>query len=209
MQIIGTIRKNHAVDVNFELTLDTSDILIKFDKKMMSFLIVKSIIEQGSNFGSKTHNDKNFEDTIFLKIDEDNESQITNSRLKMIKEVSQNVLRSQGYLSQNDVSYKNYVLTTKSMGKNEDNRIHRHVCGVVLNVNKKKEIHLTKEDYTEIVLQKVKDINEDRLSDVNDSDTEKVAKAAIAYEMLSVKPNIPIIVNKSDKLDKSIKGTTF
>ncbi|XP_014205459.1 uncharacterized protein LOC106637261 [Copidosoma floridanum] len=207
--MVATIYKNYAVHIDFELSLNSSDILIKFDRKLMSYLIIKTAIEQGPNFGNRTSNESNVEKTIFLKIDEDTESEITNTRLKMIKEVSQNILRTQGFTVQNDVSSKNYVFTTKSTGKNEDNRLHRYLCGVVLNGSRKKEMSLTNQDYAYIVSHKVREINEDRLSDVDDADGEKVAKASIAYEMLSVKPNIPIVINKSDKLDKAIKEAAF
>lgn len=176
----------------------------------MSCNVIKAVIDQGSYYGSK----KSSRDIKFyFKINYD-DSEMTNLRLKVIKKVSENLLNIQGFCVQNEECDNNYLFTTKSEGNINDN-YNRYLCGTILNIHKKKEKTLTEDLYKKSKVEKIKLLNSKRCLDIKfdettfEKDVNKIANAAMIYELSSTKHISPVIVEIGDHSDGSIKGINY
>ncbi|KAJ8686945.1 hypothetical protein QAD02_022739 [Eretmocerus hayati] len=196
--------------LQFTISLSQNFVLLNFKRQVASYLAIKTAIDHGPLYGSVHGCNKIYK----LHIDYDDESVTTNMRLNLLKTVSVNLLKCQGYLVQDEECNENYVYTIKSEGSTAEG-YKRYLCGAVLNDHKSKERGMTQKMYLRSKVEKVKELNAQRCPNIYidknniEGDIEKIANAAITYELLSTKHSIPVIVESSDGIDRSIKEASF
>lgn len=179
-------------------------ILIFLNRQSVSYNTVKTVIDQGLNYGRRS----NTCNKLYFKLDQD-DSELTSLRLKLIKKVTENLLSFQGCTIENEQCDKNYIVTTKSEGKTND-KYFKYICGSVLNVNKKKDKVWREEEYKKFRSKKIMLLSSQRSLDLQidknnfEKDVDKITNAAVTYQLLSTKHTNPIILEESDR---SIKGT--
>lgn len=181
---------------------------IFLDKCYCIFETIKTVIKLDVEFGrKKTNSNKRFK----LIEDADNESTITNNRLKKLVEVSSNFLDCQGFVTQDqNEGGDKYVFTTNS-GSKVLKFYKIYLCGPVLNSKSgRKEIDKTFKSYEQEKFHKVELLNSQRELDLSscnfEKNIERIVKASINYELISTKHNQPVILNSCDKIDVSIRG---
>jgi hypothetical protein len=207
LQIIEELEQIYKVNnINLQLMFNIfhNFVLINFNRSIVSCTAIKTVIEQDVEYGKKENHEKHF----MLHVEVDDESEITNLRLNLLKKVSSNLLKCKSCDNKN--YYNNYVFTIKSEG-NVYKDYNRYLCGVVLNTNKKKECIWSEEMYLQRKIEKIKKLSSQKCSstyfDTNTiEDVKKIANAAVAYELLSVKHSSPVIVEKSNDTETCIKG---
>ncbi|XP_024936241.1 uncharacterized protein LOC107263087 isoform X1 [Cephus cinctus] len=154
------------------------------------------------------YSDKSFS----LKVETDKESDLTNVRLCLIRDVAENLMKLQG-CKISETSNNKYIITSKSQSKTEDS-YNRYVCGVVKNSEANaKEIKLTWELYlkekkiklSESFKQKCSTINEEinSVDDINSC----LAQAEIVFELLAVKPSRTVFIKSNTSSDRSVSNT--
>lgn len=187
--------------------VDQNLVHIKYPREVYAVEAIKAVYQHGMSFGKK----KDCAIKVKLEVEYADDSEVTNLRLDLLKKVSTNLLKAQGYNVQDEECDHNYIFTIKSEGKIVDNH-KRYICGAVLNSNKRKERSLTVESYVQNKIDKVKELNDQRHSDVYiarnniEEDIKKIADASISYELLSVKHISTVIMENFDNIDRSIKG---
>ncbi|XP_058809474.1 arginine--tRNA ligase-like, partial [Phymastichus coffea] len=195
---------NHVV-----MKISNDFVLVNYNRSNAAYLVIKTAIKKGSEYGMK-----NEPKNIMLSVDYDSDSEMTNQRLKLQKQVSENLLKCQSCELQKRKNITNYIFTVKSEGYTEENHI-KYFCGAVLNSKKKKERDLKFSTYLERKIEKIKYFNAQRISDVyiNKDNFEKailrIANASINYELLSTKHDSPVIINQSNNVDRFIKEASF
>lgn len=181
---------------------------IFLDRATVIKTVIKTAIRQNQNYGfTKSKNPQNFN----LRTDSDKDSQLTETRLNLITQVATNLIISQGHnCTDESISTKDYLFTTKSKGKNEKSGDIRYVCAVVKNANSnEKEISLTWDEYFSMKYKKAKEISDQKLSSMENKNRKKfvqnVAYAVVAFEMLSIKPNRAVSLKTDDDNSDNIK----
>ena len=198
---------NTHIHLPFQMEISQNIVKVKYERSIVSYIIIKAVCDKNSNYGNKETCKKK----LNLEVDLDKESEITNLKLTLLKKVSENLLKSQGYILDNEKCEDRYLYTIKSEGNIEDYK--KLLCGAILNTNKKKETSLTQTEYLEQKIEIIKSLNSERIYDIElgqntfESDSLNIANAAINYELLSCKRNNPIIIdNNSEASINSMKG---
>ncbi|XP_076174995.1 uncharacterized protein LOC143150533 isoform X2 [Ptiloglossa arizonensis] len=176
---------------------------------------IKAVIDLKHDFGRTLSIKKGFS----LKVHQDNESELTTTRLCLIRSVTENVLNLHGCrICEEDSDFK-FVFTTKSQGNVEKN-YKKCVCGVVRSLESNtKETTLTWKEYIENKINDLKALNDEKNFEMhecnvqtNDYFFENVAKATATFELLSVKPSRSVIIGYNSETDRgitNIKGAPF
>lgn len=192
------------------MKISNNFVTVNYERSHATYLAVKAAIEKGSQYGIKNNQVQN----ISLTVECDCESDMTNERLKLLKKVSENLLKCHGCGVHKNESETNYIFTIKSEGHTKDNHV-RYVCGAVLNSKKKKEKDLKMPVYQEKKLEMIKFLSAQRTSDIYvskdnfDKDILRIANASINYEFLAIKHTSPVIIEENDDVDRFIKGIQF
>ncbi|XP_012287697.1 DALR anticodon-binding domain-containing protein 3 isoform X2 [Orussus abietinus] len=175
-------------------TLQKERVCIFLNRPHAMATAIKTIIEFGSNYGRALSNEKNFA----IEVLPDFESHLTNVRLHIIKDVTRNILRLQGYQISENGHFK-HILTVKSQGEIENN-YKRIVCGVVKSSQMgTKEKELTWDMYITRIMDKLshtvsqKFFSENAMID-DYNDVLNIAKAVATFELLSVKPSRAVLL---------------
>ncbi|OXU28332.1 hypothetical protein TSAR_012863 [Trichomalopsis sarcophagae] len=183
---------------------------IKYLRGIHAVYAIKAVYTQGKNFG--INEDCGIK--VKLGVEYAEESELTNLRLDLLKKVSTNLLKAQGFNVQDEVCDHNYVFTIKSVGKTIDKN-ERYVCGAVVNSSKKKEKCLTVESYMQNKISKVKELCDQRHPDDlvarsnSEEDIKKIADASVSHELLSTKHISTVMLKNFDNIDKSVKEGSY
>lgn len=163
------------------------------------------MINEGKLFGQSPAKDR----TISIKINQDPDSNLTTTRLQVLQNFSQNILKLQGYKISDDNPDIQVLLTTKSEGKIEDDT-KKIVCGVVKNhETDSKEVLLNFERYLEQKFDEVKEVDDGRLPGTEGQDDlrlMRIAKAIVIFELLRLRTSRPIVIG-GNKDKQSVKST--
>lgn len=170
-------------------------------------LAIKNAVSKGFAYGQKALGDESFK----LKIQVDNEAELSNQRLNFLKEFSERILRLQGFTISKEESHHNYILTTKSEGIIEENYT-KIVCGVVKNPkNNSKEKSITWNSYLNSKKEQLRRLNahkyQNRDNEEDDNENiEQIAMTAVKFEFLSVKPSRSVFLKQVETSDDTMKG---
>lgn len=143
----------------------------------------------------------------------DDESQLTNLRLRLVKGVAENIIKAHGYRISDDVSAEKHLVTTKSRNKSE-NPFETLLCAVVKNSKSRtKDTTTTEIGYRDEKLAELMDTTEHKQSPLlaegqNEEEPlvfQRIAEAAIAMEFLAVKPSRALTIG-SDNGAVTAKG---
>ena len=203
------VSKSHEWSLQINCcSLKRERVCIFLNRPQTLSLAIKNAVKNGHSYGKKALGNECFS----LKMQFDKESELTNQRLRFLKEVTENILRLQGYGVAEENSDHNYIITTKSEGVVEGN-YKKFVCGVVKNPGlNSKETFLTWKSYLCSKKEKLLELNahkyqtEDKeIGDYNE-DIEEIAKTVIKFEMLSVKPSRAVFLKNVATSDDTMKG---
>ncbi|XP_076295833.1 DALR anticodon-binding domain-containing protein 3 [Lasioglossum baleicum] len=176
---------------------------------------IRAVIERKHDFGRSSPAGKVF----CLRINQDEESELTTARLRLIQIITENVLDLHGCkIDKEDADFK-IVFTSKSEGRMEDG-YEKCVCGVVKNCKSNtKETQLTWEEYIRNKIDELKVLNDQKNFEMDEKDVildeqflENIAKATATFELLSVKPSRAVLIGCKSAADRSItniKGASF
>ncbi|XP_034952330.1 DALR anticodon-binding domain-containing protein 3 [Chelonus insularis] len=197
-------------------------ICLRLNRLSVISTAIKIAIKYNHEYGRTSGTDVNKQSgkTVYLEVNEDPESNLTTSRLRLLKSISENIFNLQGYdvqisESNNDKIDFKYLLTTKSKNEFKEKYIS-YSCGVVKNLDtNSKETLLTYDAYLQKKIQNIVDLNECRELENENQQLENyksIAKAIITFEFFSVKPNHPVIIAENPEADKRVisnKGGAF
>ncbi|XP_014599233.1 PREDICTED: uncharacterized protein LOC106784333 isoform X2 [Polistes canadensis] len=195
---------------NYKITkciLQNERVCLFLDRPSVIKTIISTIIEKGSSFGKNPSTNKE----MCLTFHPDVQSELTSTRLKLIKDVSERILDLQGYRICKKVCSNSIVLTNKLNGKrNED--CNTYLCGVVKNSETNtKETMFTWNKYIHYKIKMIREQNEHKYLNAEKQDTNSflwnMAEAAITFELLTVKPIRPVFVNVRTSANRSLTNT--
>ncbi|XP_033208405.1 DALR anticodon-binding domain-containing protein 3 [Belonocnema kinseyi] len=202
--------KEWSLQIN-SCSLKKERVCLFLNRPQILSLAIKTAVKNGHSYGKKALVNECFT----LKMQVDKGSELTNQRLHFLKDVTENILRLQGYGVSEENGDHNYILTTKSEGIIEGN-YKKIVCGVVKNLElNSKETSLTwksylcskKEKLLELNAHKYKTENKE-MGDYNE-DIEEIARTVIKFELLSVKPSRAVFLKNVATSDDTMKGAAF
>ncbi|XP_060825620.1 DALR anticodon-binding domain-containing protein 3-like [Bombus pascuorum] len=171
---------------------------------------IKAVIASKNDFGKTFSVNKIFS---FISL-QDKESELTTRRLHLIQHVTEKILTLHGSKLSDEHSDHRFVFTTKSQGNVREN-YERCICGVVKNTETNcKETKLTYKEYINNKIIELKALNEHKYFEAREFNVEteecfleNLAKAAVTFELLSVKPSRPVFIGCNVATDKSTTNT--
>lgn len=188
-------------------SLKKERVCLSLNRPQTLSLVIKNAVKIGPSYGKKALVNECFT----LKMQVDKESELTNQRLHFLKDVTENILRLQGYGVSEENSDHNFILTTKSEGIIEGN-YKKFVCGVVKNLElNSKETSLTWKSYLGSKKEKFLELNahkyqtEHKEMDDYHEDIEEIARTVIKFELLSVKPGRAVFLKNVATSDDTMK----
>ncbi|XP_015176639.1 PREDICTED: uncharacterized protein LOC107066492 [Polistes dominula] len=188
-------------------TLQKERICLFLDRPSVIKTIISTIIEKGSSFGKNPSTNKE----ICLTFHPDVQSELTSTRLKLIKDVSERILDLQGYRICKKVCSNSIVLTHKFNGKRSKD-CNTYLCGVVKNLETNtKETMFTWSQYIHYKIKMIKEQNEHKYLNEDKQDIDSflrnMAEGAITFELLTIKPIRPVFVNVHTSANRSLTNT--
>lgn len=188
-------------------TLQKERVCLFLDRPSVIKTIISTIIEKGSSFGKNPSTNKE----MCLTFHPDVQSELTSTRLKLIKDVSERILDLQGYRICKKVCSNSIVLTNKLNGKSTKD-CNTYLCGVVKNSETNtKETMFTWSKYIHYKIEMIREQNEHKYLNAEKKDKNSslwnMAEAAIAFELLSIKPIRPVFVNVRTNANRSLTNT--
>ena len=201
-----------AVSLLFELTLLTNNtVALVFHATRLSHFTIKHVLAEGVYYGYKPYQGKRFK----LSVDPDEESEVTNLRLNVLRRAIKNLLKSQGFRSAKEDGYSpHYLLSTndKLLEKDQDFKYQIIRCAKALDNVKWTPETKTRDSYLRHKMKKIREMVEQRCHDIYidvqnaERDIGKYANAAATHELLTVDYFESVLLESSQVMDTSTIG---